>query len=128
MIEIAEVLAIHKTLIAKFGGADGVRDHSSLSSALQRPFQTFDGQPVYKSELEKAAALLESVLTNHPFVDGNKRTGYVLLRKYLLQNGIDIIADEQQKYDFIIDVASGKTRFEEILAWLKEYTSLSNGM
>lgn len=79
MIDLQEVLSIHKILIESFGGAYGLRDRSSLDSALQRPFQTFDGEFVYKSILEKAAALIESILINHPFVDGNKRTGYVLL-------------------------------------------------
>jgi death-on-curing protein len=127
MIELSEVLSIHKILIDSFGGANGVRDESSLSSALQRPFQTFDGQFVYKSILEKAAALVESILFNHPF-DGNKRTGYVLLRRYLLQNDIDIKASEQQKYDFIISIASGEIRFEGILYWLQKHTSQINRM
>ncbi len=122
MIEIEEALSIHKILIDSFGGADGIRDKSSLSSALQRPFQTFDGEFVYKSILEKAAALVESILINHPFVDGNKRTGYVLLRRYLLQNEIDIIAAEEQKYNFIISIASGEISFEEIAAWLQKNT------
>ncbi len=120
MIELADVLSIHRILIESFGGAGGVRDESLLSSALQKPFQTFDGQFVYKSILEKAAALVESILINHPFIDGNKRTGYVLLRRYLLQNNIDIKTSEQQKYEFIISIASGENRFEEILSWLKK--------
>ena len=82
MIKIQEALSIHKILIDSFGGSDGVRDLSLLSSALQRPFQTFDGTFVYKTIAEKGAALVESLLVNHPFIDGNKRTGYVLLRRY----------------------------------------------
>ena len=127
MTELSEVLSIHKILIESFGGANGVRDKSSLSSALQRPFQTFDGEFLYKSILEKAAALVESILINHPFVDGNKRTGYVLLRRYLLQNNIDIKASKQQKYDFIISIASGEIRFPEILYWLQKHTIQMNG-
>ncbi len=122
MIELADVLSIHKILIENFGGASGLRDESLLSSALQRPFQTFDGKFVYKSILEKAAALVESILINHPFIDGNKRIGYVLLRWYLLQNNIDIVCSEQQKYEFIISIASGEIIFEEIHSWLKKNT------
>ena len=122
MIELSEVVSIHKILIDKFGGSAGIRDESLLSSALQRPFQTFDGQFVYKSSPERSAALVESILVNHPFIDGNKRTGYVLLRHYLLQNNLDIKASEQEKYDFIISIASAQMRFEEILAWLQGHS------
>jgi len=122
MIEIEEALSIHKILIGSFGGADGIRDNSSLSSALQRPFQTFDGEFFNKSVLEKAAALVESILINHPFIDGNKRTGYVLLRLFFLRNQMDISASEEQKYDFIISIASGEIRFEGIVVWLQKNT------
>jgi len=88
MIELSEALSIHQILINSFGGSNGIRDESLLSSALQRPFQTFDGEFVYKSILEKAAALVESILVNHPLIDGNKRTGYVLLRRYLIKMGL----------------------------------------
>ena len=67
--------------------------------------------------------MVESILVNHPFMDGNKRTGYVLLRRYLLQNKIDINASEDQKYDFILSVASGKIKIDEILVWLQEHTA-----
>ena len=123
MIAISDVLSIHKILIDNFGGAMGVRDESALRSALQRPFQTFDGQYLYKSILEKASALVGSILINHPFIDGNKRTGYVLLRQYLLENGLDIEASEQEKYDLIISIASGEIRFEQILNWLRKHTT-----
>ena len=71
--------------------------------------------------LEKAASLLESLLNNHPFVDGNKRTGYALTRLFLLDNNYDIDATQQDKYDFIIDIASGKIKYEEILTWLESH-------
>jgi len=121
MIELNEVLSIHTLLIKNYGGANGVRDISGLSSALQRPFQTFDGNYVYPTIAERASALVESILVNHPFIDGNKRTGYVLLRRYLLQNKMDISATEQEKYDFIISIASGLVKFEEILLWLNNH-------
>ncbi len=120
MIELADALSIHRMLIESFGGASGVRDESLLSSALQRPFQTFDGKFVYKLILEKAAALVESILINHPFIDGNKRTGYVLLRRYLLQNTTDIKTSEQQKYEFIISIASGEIDLKKFFPGLKK--------
>jgi death-on-curing protein len=72
--------------------------------------------------LERAAALIENLLINHPFIDGNKRTGYVLLRLYLIQNGLDISAPEQAKYEFIIAIAAGKYKFDDILMWLTSNT------
>ena len=108
MISIEEVLPIHTILMQKFGGQDGVRDLPLLDSALNRPFVTFDGQELYPSPIEKAAALLESIVINHPFVDGNKRIGYVLMRLILLQNDIDIQATQADKYDLVIAVAEGR--------------------
>jgi death-on-curing protein len=74
MILIKDVLNLHEMLIEFYGGSNGVRDQGSLESAIARPFMTFDGQDLYPSPLEKAAALIESVAKSHPFVDGNKRT------------------------------------------------------
>ena len=74
MIELRDVLNIHNILIDKFGGSKGVRDQDSLESAIHRPFATFDNQDLYPTPADKSAAILESILINHPFVDGNKRT------------------------------------------------------
>ena len=78
MISIAEVEKIHDILIEKFGGLKGIRDHGILDSAINRPYQTFDGKDLYPDPVDKAAAIFESIISNHPFVDGNKRTAYVL--------------------------------------------------
>jgi death on curing protein len=121
MISIQETVYIHNLLIKTFGGSSGVRDFQALESALSRPFQTFDNVELYPSIIEKAASLLESLLANHPFVDGNKRTGYVLMRLFLKKNGMDIIADEETKYQFVIDVALGVKRYDDILIWLEDY-------
>ena len=88
MIDIHDVELIHQILIEKFGGGKGIRDRKLLESALARPFQTFDKKDLYVTPIEKAAALLESILINHPFIDGNKRTGYVLMRLLLINNGL----------------------------------------
>lgn len=90
MIELEEVLKIHKLLIRQFGGSYGVRDKNSLNAAINRPFATFDQQELHPQPIDKAAAILESIIINHPFIDGNKRTGYVLARLMLLKSGIDI--------------------------------------
>jgi death on curing protein len=120
MIDKKEVLQIHQILIAQFGGLEGVRDDGLLESALERPFSGFGQTEFYPSPEEKAAAILESVVKNHPFVDGNKRTGYVLMRLILLEYQQDIEALQTEKYDFVIGVASGKTTFEEIVNWIRQ--------
>lgn len=119
MISIDEVEEIQKVLINTFGGIHGVRDRSALDSALQRPFQTFNQVDLYPSILEKASALLESILINHPFIDGNKRIGYTLLRLFLIKNDFDISGSQEMKYNFIIEIASGKIKYDDILSWLK---------
>ena len=118
MISREETEKLHKLLIDNFGGSHGIRDSSSLESALSRPFQTFDNKELYSTPIDKAAALIESILNNHPFVDGNKRTGYTLLRLFLLQNNLDIYASMDERYQFVISIASGEKRFEEIVSWL----------
>lgn len=92
MISEREVLEIHSILIERFGGSEGVRDQELLDSALNRPYQTFNGQELYPRPIDKAAAIIESIVKNHPFVDGNKRTGYVLARLLLMNEQRDIHA------------------------------------
>ncbi len=120
MIDFEEVLDIHHVLIQKFGGTSGVRDEGLLKAALERPYSGFGEIEFYPSVEEKAAAILESIVTNHPFIDGNKRTGYVLMRLLLMQYGKDISASQDEKYDFVIAVASGKMDFQQVLAWIKD--------
>jgi death-on-curing protein len=113
---------MHSNLLIKtFGGSSGVRDFQALKSALNSPFQAFVNVEQYPSVIEKAASFLESLLVNNLFVDGNKRTGYVLTRLFLKKNGMDIITDEETKYQFVIDVASGVKRYDDILIWLEDY-------
>jgi death on curing protein len=120
MIDINEVEKIHDILIDKFGGAKGIRDKGLLESSINRPFQTFDGQELYPDPIDKAAAIFESIITNHPFVDGNKRTAYVLMRLMLKSNNIDIHLGQNNKYDFVIKAASGQVTFDQIKTWIKD--------
>lgn len=75
MIRLNDIFELHQRSIKLYGGAMGIRDEGLLQSAIQRPFQTFSGEELYPTLIEKAAALGESLTINHPFVDGNKRTG-----------------------------------------------------
>jgi death-on-curing protein len=94
MIDIELVINLYGILIDRFGGSKGIRDYNALQSAISRPFMTFDKNDLYPSIIEKAAALTESLISNHPFIDGNKRIGFVLMRYYLLENKIDIQATQ----------------------------------
>jgi death on curing protein len=114
MISIKEVEIIHNILIDKFGGSKGIRDKGLLESALARPFATFESKDLYSTPIDKAAAIIESVAINHPFVDGNKRTAYTLMRLILLENEIDISASQEEKYNFVISVSTGEYKFDEI--------------
>lgn len=121
MTALKDALAIHSILIEKFGGSQGIRDPGLLEAALNRPFATFDKQELYPHPADKAAALLESILINHPFIDGNKRTGYVLMRILLMNYGFDIHATQNEKYDFVISIASGKINIDLIKEWIHSH-------
>ena len=120
MIDYQEILEIHQLLIREFGGLQGVRDENGLKSAIERPFSGFGNTEFYPSPEEKAGAILESIIKNHPFTDGNKRTGYVLMRLLLMNAGKDIVAAQDKKYEFVIAVASGKLDFQQIVTWIKQ--------
>ena len=121
MIDIQEVLVIHDTLIVQFGGSNGIRDYNLLVSAINRPYTGTGDTEFYPTIHEKAAALIESIVKNHPFVDGNKRTGYVIMRLFLLNNGFDIQASQDEKYTFVIRIASGSLTIEHITSWILEH-------
>ena len=79
MIKIELVINIHELLIEKFGGIHGIRDINALESAIARPFMTFEKENLYPTPILQATALIESLISNHPFLDGNKRIGYVTI-------------------------------------------------
>lgn len=122
MILFEEVIAIHNLAIERFGGKNNIRDTALLESALNRPFATFDGTDLYPSIIEKAAAVAESIIKNHPFHDGNKRIGFLILISILNKNNLDIDTNENNIYDFVIAIAEGKLDFDAIVSWLKNNT------
>ncbi len=119
MIYKQEVLLYHQLSIEKYGGAICIRDEGMLSSAIDRPYASFGGEYLYKTPFEKAAAILESIIKNHPFVDGNKRTGFISCGALLLREGYEMIATEIEAYDFVIKVASSHLEFEEIVTFIE---------
>ena len=120
MITLSEVLKLHEKSIKDYGGSAGVRDINLLESALARPFQSFGGTELYSTPFEKAAALIESIVKNHPFIDGNKRTGFLAGFALLYRSNLLIVAEQEAVYNFVIDVASSNISFEDITLWLKQ--------
>ncbi|MDR3694814.1 type II toxin-antitoxin system death-on-curing family toxin [Mucilaginibacter sp.] len=125
MIEIRKAIFIHDDLINKLGGSKGIRDMGLLDAALNRPFATFDSIDLYPTPFDKASAILESILINHPFIDGNKRTAYVLMKLLLFQNGILLTANQSEKYQMVIKASTGELRFDEIKLWLVSNTTIN---
>jgi len=121
MITIEEAKKVQEILIEQFGGIKGVRDSGYLMSAINRPYATFNSTELYPSPIEKAAAIIESIVVNHPFLDGNKRAGYVLMRLLLIKEGYDLHATEEEKYSFVIGIASGELNTEQIKVWLQKH-------
>ncbi len=112
------VLAIHAMQICEHGGQDGVRDIGLLQSALSRPVNRLAYNPKAKVE-ELAASYCFGIINNHPFVDGNKRTGYVVMNLFLELNGFLLSAAKISKYEVIMKVASGKMSEVKLAEWLK---------
>lgn len=111
------VLAIHAQLLARFGGSAGIREDNMLESALAKPRQLHAyGQPnVY----EMAAAYAFGIVKNHPFVDGNKRAGFVAAYTFLGINGFDFTAPEEEAVIFTRDLAAGEITLEQYTLWLQ---------
>lgn len=122
MILVVDILALHQKSIIDFGGSHGIRGIGLLESAIARPFQTFGGEDLYPTIFEKAAALAESLIINHPFVDGNKRTGMLAMSGFLIVNNFYFTADSPDFYNFVINISTGSLSFEEIVEWLKNNT------
>jgi len=118
-----QVLFIHARLIAETGGEHGIRDLGLLSSAVSRPQAVFDGIELYPNVHRKAAALLESLIISHPFVDGNKRTGITAAAMFLQINRYALTASNQEVESFVLSVASGEQTLDGITGWLKSHST-----
>lgn len=119
---IQDIYELHKQLENAFILSSGVRDENLLASAVNTPFQTFMGNDLYPSIYDKAAQLCYGLANNHPFTDGNKRTALHSMYVYLIINGFDIMATQQDVENMIIDVASGNMTNTELVQWLQKNT------
>jgi death-on-curing protein len=120
-----QVLFIHARLIAETGGEHGVRDLGLLQSAVSRPGAVFERNELYPDIHIQAATLLESLINNHPFVDGNKRTGITAAAIFLQVNDYSLTASNREVESFVLFIASGEQTVDSIMEWLKSH-SVSN--
>ena len=119
---IQDIYELHKQLEDEFVLSSGIRDESLLISAVNSPFQTFMGSDLYPSIYDKSAQLCYGIANNHPFTDGNKRTALHSMYVYLIINGFDIIASQQDVENMIIDIAAGNMTNTELVQWLQKNT------
>lgn len=120
-LNVNDMIEIHESLIAVYGGLNGVRNENLIYSSIEQIHQTFAGEDLYPSIEEKTARLGYSIIRNHPFLDGNKRTGLALMLHTLLINSIELDEDYiNESLLFIQSLASGEKSYEEVLEWVKK--------
>ena len=116
-----KVLLLHKMIALETGGSLGVRDEALLESALEAAFSGFGGMEFYPTKEEKGARLGYNLISNHAFVDGNKRIGMYVMLTFLEVNGIYMDCTNQEVAEVGLAVASGNMDYEALLQWVKEH-------
>lgn len=124
-LALEEVLRLHYQVVADFGGSHGVRDEGRVLSVVEAPKQEAFGvqqyETVYETVYEKAAVYLRNIVADHPFVDGNKRTGVTVCGIFLTRNGKNLTASPQALEDFAVRIATDHLSIDEIAEWLKTH-------
>jgi len=118
-LTVGEVIELHRTIVERTGGSQGIRDLGALESALAQPKATFGGMDLHPSIVGKASALGFSLIANHAFVDGNKRIGHAALETFLILNGYEIEASVDEQEHVILEVAKGNLRRAGFGEWLQ---------
>ena len=118
---LPEVLFFHTVSIQQYGGSPGVRDKESLLAAIERPWQASFGREHFASPFEKAAALMESIIRRHPFVDGNKRTGTAAAAYLLSTFDYEVETEQEELEDFAVNIAVGEFETAEIARWFESH-------
>jgi len=120
-VNLGEVVDLHRALLEATGGAPGIRDLGALDSAIAQPKATFGGVDLYPTLVEKAAALCFSLVSNHPFVDGNKRVGHAAMETFLVLNGGEIDAPVDAQERLMLDLAAGQIDRAQLTNWLLQH-------
>lgn len=123
-ISVEKVKLLHQLMAEETGGSVGIRDEGLLNSAIDGIYQTFDGKELYPSKEEKGARLGYSLISNHSFLDGNKRIGMYVMLTFLEVNGIRLKCTNEEVAETGIGVASGAMDYEDLLAWVRSHRSI----
>ncbi len=118
-LDLDRVLRIHRSLIERYGGAEGIRDIGLLHSAIAMPQASFGGQFLHKDLFEMAAAYLYHIVQNHAFLDGNKRAGAATAIVFLAMNDVELQADEDALVELTLAVAKGEAGKGEIAEFFR---------
>lgn len=118
LLTVNEIISMHSKLIAKTGGTDGLRDFGLLESAVNSSNASYDDVEVYKTVEEKSARLAYSIVSNHAFVDGNKRIGILVMLATLRLNDAIIKYSRNELIDLGLSLADGKLKYEDVLDWI----------
>jgi len=120
-LTLIEVLDLYRQIMEQSGGAFGIHDVNALESAIAQPRMTFGGEELYPTIVEKASALGLSLVMNHPFIDGNKRTGHAAMEIFLVLNGFEIKASVDEQEHVILLLAAGEIQRDEFTDWLRAH-------
>ena len=118
-LTLDELLQLHLHLIEQSGGSPGIHSVGALESALAQPRMAFSGEDLYPTVAEKAAALGFFLISNHPFLDGNKRTGHAAMEVFLILNGYEINAPTAEQEQVILQLAAGELERAAFTEWLR---------
>ena len=116
-----DVILIHSRVIAASGGMDGLRDRAGLEAALAAPFQSFGGQELFQTDVEKIARLSYGLASNHAFLDGNKRIGAMMTQLLLRWNGYHLMLQPGELSDMFISLAAGTADEQALLGWIRAH-------
>lgn len=119
-LSVEQILALHEALVGRFGGAAAVRDRGALESAVARPAMTFGGEDLYPDVAAKSAALMHSLVLNHPFIDGNKRIGVSAAEYFLERNRYLLVASDEELEKLTLSVAQGQVEAEALAIWFRQ--------
>ena len=122
-LTIAQVIELHRLMIARSGGSGGLRDRGALESCVAQPAVTFDGVDLYTTVAAKAAVLGYLLIANHPFVDGNKRVGHAATEVMLVINGSELNAGVDEQERVVLAVAAGQMTLDEYSVWVSAHSA-----
>jgi death-on-curing protein len=121
LLDIENIILFHKKIVNQTGGSDGIRDLGLIESDLNRALMTFDGKELYESLEMKISVIAHGLISNHGFIDGNKRIGIVVMLLSLKMNNIKISYTQQELISLGLGVAEGKFKEKDILAWIERH-------